>query len=86
EIEGTHWKITISDNGAGFMAEQRELVVERVRHLEQNISEKLSSTSIGGLGLASAVLRLRLVSGKPVTFDICDNTPHGARIYLEGEM
>ena len=86
ETEGTHWKITISDNGAGFTAEQRDFVVERVRHLEQNISEKLSSTSIGGLGLASAVLRLRLVSGKPVTFDICDNTPHGARICLEGEM
>ena len=86
ELLGDRFRITVSDNGVGFSDAQRDFVVERVRRLEENVSENLSQTSIGGLGLASTVLRLRLVSGKSITFDILNRSPHGAEIILEGTL
>lgn len=81
-----HYILSVADNGGGFTREQYNFVMERVQRLEKSYSENLNASSIGGLGLASTILRLRLSSGSPIEFSIRENQPKGAIVSIEGDI
>lgn len=59
--------IRVTDNGAGFKEESRLAIIERANNADYS---DLTSMQIGGLGLISSVLRLKLLTGKQVRCDI----------------
>lgn len=79
EKEADGWCICVRDNGTGFDEEMRQKVMHRANSASY---EDLSRLQIGGLGLVSTVLRLKLLTRRPVVCDIQNEQKAGARIVI----
>lgn len=77
ETEG--WSIEVEDNGSGFAEEQRAEVMERSNQAQY---QDLSNMQIGGLGLISSVLRLKLITKQQVRCEILSARPQGAIVKI----
>lgn len=80
------WIVVVEDNGRGFTAQERDAVFRRVEEYEAHLSDNVQEAGIGGLGLMSTILRLRLYLPGRVEVSIASNTPTGAIVMLKGRM
>ncbi len=83
--EGSRWVICVSDNGVGFDETVRVRLMEQAEQLIGNLGESYDDLDIGGLGLVNTIVRLRLMSDRPVSFTVEPNVPSGTIITLRGE-
>ena len=74
------WVIEALDNGKGFAAEERESLEARVAAAKGY--GDLGDMQIGGLGILSSIMRLRMVMGKDVDCEINSLSPKGACVKL----
>jgi len=82
--EETQWVIQVCDNGVGFSEEKRGELQEQVEYLMKHLGAGYSELEIGGLGLASTIVRLTLMSADKLSFAITQNEPTGTIITLRG--
>ena len=82
--EDGQWCISIADNGCGFDEETRSQLRQQVAHVMEHLGEAYTGLKIGGLGLVNTIVRLRLVSGDRLSYDISPNTPTGTIVTLKG--
>lgn len=61
------WTISVTDNGAGFDDDVRLQILQRANNASY---EDLNKMQIGGLGLVSSVVRLKLFTGRRIECDI----------------
>lgn len=82
EEEG--WSITVTDNGDGFDEAERLRVMEKANNTSY---DALNQLKIGGLGLVSTVLRLKLLTKRRVVCSITQARPKGSvvKIMLLGQ-
>lgn len=73
------WTIRVTDNGAGFDEQARLRALERTNHASY---EDLNKMQIGGLGLVSSVVRLKLFTGKRVACDIQSSEQSGSSVVI----
>lgn len=73
------WCIRVADNGPGFSDAARRQVMDRAN---KGGYEDLNKMQIGGLGLVSAVIRLKLITRQQVVCDIQTANPTGAVVVL----
>ena len=79
QSEPAGWSITVTDNGPGFDADAIGEIMDKVSTARY---EQLSRMQIGGLGLISAVLRLKMQTRQGVRFAVENTIPHGAAVKL----
>lgn len=84
--EDGQWVIAIADNGAGFDQDRLDRLRAQVERLMQDLKSGTANLQIGGLGLASTIVRLRLMSAQQTDFSITPNTPTGTVVTLRGEF
>lgn len=77
------WSIVVADNGGGFDPAERQRVMDKANNTGY---EELNRMQIGGLGLVSCVLRLKLLTKMQVRCEIEDGVPAGSvvRIRITG--
>ena len=80
------WVIAIADNGAGFEQDRLERLRVQVEQLMQDLKAGTANLQIGGLGLASTIVRLRLMTAQQTDFSITPNAPTGTVVTLRGEF
>lgn len=80
-VEG-RWFISIGDNGGGFGSEELKELKLRVEEYSNKLPENYSKLKIGGLGLVNTILRLQLLLGEEVEYEIKQNIPSGTIIIL----
>jgi sensor histidine kinase YesM len=74
KVEGTpeKWSIRVDDNGEGFSAKARMRILERANNSSY---EDLNRMQIGGLGLISSVVRLKLHTQRRIECEILEASP-----------
>jgi len=86
DLEDGRWYVRISDNGVGFGDMELEELDKKVEEYSKNLPENYHELKIGGLGLINTILRLKLLLGEGVEYQVRKNTPRGTIIVLrEGE-
>lgn len=85
-LERQQWCITIADNGNGFDDTARHTLQQQVDSLMAHFGENYSELKIGGMGLASTIVRLRLASNDRLYYSITPNNPTGTIITLKGAL
>ena len=78
--DGSHYEITIKDNGPGFSEEALTLLQEQIAQI--NKTGLLPSLEINGMGLLNIYIRYRLLYGNPVVFQLENNINGGACITI----
>jgi sensor histidine kinase YesM len=73
------WGIAVADNGPGVSPETAREIIEKTTVFDR---EHLGKMHIGGIGLVSAVLRLRLLTGQKTELFMDSNTPRGTVVKL----
>lgn len=82
DIHDGRWFIRIADNGIGFGIEELDKLKRKVDEYSRNLPKNYSELKIGGLGLLNTILRLKLLLGEDMEFNIIQNTPRGTVILL----
>ena len=77
--EADGWSIRVADNGTGFEKKVQERVMERANHAGY---EDLNQMQIGGLGLVSSVLRIKMVTRQQTRCEITDQPGGGAVVTI----
>jgi len=79
QAEKNGWSIEVCDNGKGFSTSERKSLIKKAEEVEL---ADLNDMQIGGLGVLSCIVRIRIVTGKKVALQITDIKPKGARLKL----
>lgn len=80
-IKDQKWIVRIEDNGGCLNNDKRDELLSRFHTLDNN--EELKSLKIGGMGLKSVYLRLKLIYGDKSIFHI-DNSIYGKTVFIIG--
>lgn len=78
------YTISVTDNGPGFRAEAIELIMSKIREIDE--TGLLPSLEIKGMGLLNIYLRYKILYGDDVIFQINNNEGGGARITIGGRF
>lgn len=86
-IANDNWTICIKDNGCGITQDKIEEIIRKVEsdHLEFT-TDKVSSDSMGNMGISNTVMRLKLVYQDQLEFSIGTNGEHGTIIKITGPV
>lgn len=86
-IEGDVWYISIKDNGQGFDGKAIETFYARAEEMKQQILEKDGNIelTLGGMGLINLYLRMYLLYGKNMIFEIKSHAL-GAEVIIGGSL
>lgn len=76
------YTISVTDNGPGFRTEAIELIMQKIREIDE--TGLLPSLEIKGMGLLNIYLRYKILYGDDVIFQINNNEGGGARITIGG--
>lgn len=76
------YTISVTDNGPGFKAEAIELIMSKIREIDE--TGLLPSLEIKGMGLLNIYLRYKILYGADVVFQLNNNEGGGARITIGG--
>lgn len=79
QMEPNGWSIQVTDNGQGFAPNLKKEMIDRANNAKY---EDLNKLQIGGLGLVSTVLRLKLLTRRRVECQIEDALPRGATVKI----
>ncbi len=78
--EVNYWKIEVIDNGIGFTEKARDIAIDRANNTSY---EDLSKMQIGGFGLISSLVRLKLYKQNNVTCEIENLSEGGAKVSIK---
>lgn len=86
KIINDKWEICIIDNGSGFEPDVLQNLNGKISQYSNELFSNPNSLELGfgGMGLTSCFLRLLLMFGKEVEFDIGNNADTGAYIRIRG--
>ena len=79
QAEKNGWSIEVQDNGKGFSKAERNSLMSKAEEVEL---ADLKGMQLGGLGVLSCIVRIRIVTGKKVNLEISDCAPRGACLKL----
>jgi len=82
--DGNYFFFAVEDNGIGMDEKQLIQVKEKIDYFSRNLKEKYKELSIGGLGLVSAILRMKMANYN-VEYSI-ETGKMGTKITIKGEM
>lgn len=85
EVHGGEWTIRVRDNGRGMTQEEMDTVQKRIETYRANLAANYPTLRMGSMGLVNTVLRLTLLSRKPVRFEI-ENLSDGLSIMIGGSF
>ncbi len=80
------WTIEVCDNGCGLSDIGKKEIIDKIEGYWRGSSDKYTEMKIGGLGLINTLIRMRLNTGKDITYAIEDNTPRGLIITMRGDI
>lgn len=83
DIKDDRWYVMISDNGAGFGDVEVDELNKKVEEYDKNLPDNYHELKIGGLGLINTILRLRLLLGEGIEYQVRKNIPRGTIIILK---
>ena len=83
-LDGNYFFFTVEDNGSGMDEKQLEQIKQKIDYFSENFKEKYKELSIGGLGLVSAVLRMKMANYN-VDYAV-ETSKKGTKITIRGEM
>lgn len=78
------WCISVCDNGVGFSEDIREEVFKNLGKIKK--TQDISQLKIGGMGLSNVYLRLLLMYGSEIIFQIQKNKGSGTCITIGGKL
>ncbi len=73
--DGRDWRVTVQDNGPGFAPEALAAIGQKLREIDQN--GLLPSLELDGMGLLNIYIRLKLIYGERMFFEIADRAQVG---------
>ena len=87
QCDETHWRLSVTDNGCGFAPEELARWQEFTAQLTlENAREQIAQLQIGGLCLANIYLRLYLLYGDDIIFEIRQPAAGGTQITIGGRQ
>ena len=85
-IDEDKWFIQVCDNGCGVTGEEKQLVKSKIDAYFNGSHDKYTEMKIGGLGLINTLIRMKLNTGKEITYSMKDNKPRGFIITMRGNI
>jgi two-component system sensor histidine kinase YesM len=88
-IDGASWEIQINDNGSGFSAEGLTALNKKVDGYLNRMYSSMEGErlSLGGMGVASTISRLKFMFKEQFSYTIGNNEDSGgAKIRLRGPL
>ena len=85
EVHGGEWTVRVLDNGSGMTQEEINTVFKRIETYRANLATNYPTLRLGSMGLVNTVLRLTLLSQKPIRFEI-ENLSDGLSILIGGRL
>lgn len=84
-ISENNWSIKIEDNGSGFNDKVLESLHNKINTYDQNLRNGhfRQNTEIGGMGIMTTYMRLKIQYKSAFSFEFNNNIPSGAYIKLE---
>lgn len=88
EVEGRQWKVHVTDNGPGFDADKLAQLQDQISQVSDSIqhNRQLDPLAIGGMGLLSTFVRLKLLYKHHLDFSIYNLPEGGAAIAIRGDF
>ncbi|RKP45432.1 HAMP domain-containing protein [Cohnella endophytica] len=85
-LVGEQWEIRFRDNGAGFGSERLEEVRLKVQEALDHLNSDFDTVKLGmgGMGLTSTIVRLKLMFRSKLQVEIGDHPDGGAEITMRG--
>lgn len=80
-----NWSITIEDNGSGFQDNVLETLKAKIHNYDENLKKGhfRQNTEIGGMGIMTTYMRLKIHYKSALSFEFKNNNPNGAYIKLK---
>lgn len=85
-IDEDKWFIQVCDNGCGVNDEEKEVIKSKIDAYFKGSHDKYMEMKIGGLGLINTLIRMKLNTGKEITYSMKDNEPRGLIITMRGNV
>ncbi len=85
-IEEKKWYIKVYDNGCGLGDADKQHIIKKIDDYWNGSRDKYTEMKIGGLGLMNTLIRMKLNTGKEITYSIEDNKPQGLIITMRGDI
>ncbi|MDF2613177.1 MAG: hypothetical protein K0S71_963 [Clostridia bacterium] len=85
-IDDSKWFIKVCDNGCGLSEEEKQNIRNKIYAYWEGSHNKYTEMKIGGLGLINTLIRMKLNTGKEITYSIEDNEPQGLIITMRGDV
>lgn len=89
-VSGNDWEISIVDNGKGFSTEVLASLQSNIDSYMEKITkhdlQEKPVLTLGGMGLVSTLVRLRITWGQQFSYTIDNHPQGGARIKLQGNL
>ncbi|MFC4600874.1 sensor histidine kinase [Cohnella hongkongensis] len=89
-LERDRWELEIRDNGRGFpdgsLRELQRTIEDYMNRLQTSQPEAPPALELGGMGLTSALVRLRLSRRAGFSYDVGNAPEGGARVILRGAL
>ncbi len=80
------WYAEIVDNGGGIPPESVDQVNRNVERFFEHPQQEMERLGIGGLGLTSSVIRLKLFYGQDMVFSVASGNDGGAAVTVGGKL
>jgi two-component system sensor histidine kinase YesM len=81
--DGSDWRVSVRDNGPGFTDEEMAAIRGKIAAINQN--GLLPSLELDGMGLLNIYIRLKLIYGGRMFFEIANQAEGGAVITIGGQ-
>ncbi|WP_168120551.1 sensor histidine kinase [Paenibacillus sp. HB172176] len=78
------WIVTVSDNGPGFSQDKLTLLKQRLQEIDAKMDRP--ELSIDGMGLVNIYMRLRMLYGDQLIFDLSNGLAGGACVTIGGPI
>ncbi|RCX12990.1 two-component system sensor histidine kinase YesM [Anaerobacterium chartisolvens] len=82
------WVIIISDNGIGIKPDKLDEIWEKISGNNALVTQERSDDTPGmcSMGIVNTVMRLKLLYGEELSFDICSNNGSGTTVSISGPI